>query len=139
MQLTRHTDYALRLLMYLTDLGEERTSIAEVADAQMISRTHLMKIANELAHRGFIEAVRGRSGGIRLARPAEEINLGEVVRATEPGCGLVDCTGCRLIRRCNLPGIFDQAQNAFQSVLDKYTLAQLVREKKQRPSLEPAS
>ena len=139
MQLTRHTDYALRLLMYLTDLGEERTSIAEVADAQMISRTHLMKIANELAHSGFIEAVRGRSGGIRLARPPEEINLGEVVRAMEPGCGLVDCTGCRLIRRCNLPGIFDQAQNAFHAVLAKYTLAELVREKKQRAALEIAT
>lgn len=136
MQLTRHTDYALRLLMYLTDLGEERTSIAEVADAQMISRTHLMKIANELARSGFIQAVRGRSGGIRLARPADQINLGDVIRATEPGCGLVDCTGCRLIRRCNLPGIFDQAQNAFHTVLAKYTLAELVREKKQRTSLE---
>jgi Rrf2 family nitric oxide-sensitive transcriptional repressor len=139
MQLTRHTDYALRLLMYLTDLGEERTSIAEVADAQMISRTHLMKIANELAHRGFIEAVRGRSGGIRLARPPEEINLGDVIRATEPNCGLVDCTGCRLIRRCNLPGIFDQAQSAFHAVLARYSLAELVREKKQRAALEVTS
>ena len=132
MQLTRHTDYALRLLIYLTDIGERRASIAEVAQAQAISRTHLMKIANALAHGGFIDASRGRGGGIRLARPAGEINLGEVVRATEPGCGLVDCTGCRLVRRCNLPGIFDRALGAFNDVLAQYSLAELVRERKAR-------
>lgn len=133
MQLTRHTDYALRLLMYLTDKGDERTSIADVAEAQMISRTHLMKIANELVHRGFLKASRGRGGGISLARAPEDINLGEVVRSTEPNCGLVDCTGCRLARRCNLPSIFDQAENAFHAVLDRYTLAQLVRERRPQP------
>ena len=139
MQLTRHTDYALRLLMYLTDLRTQRTSIAEVAHAQMISRTHLMKIANALTRRGFIEAVRGRSGGIKLARPPEEINLGAVVRATEPGCGLVDCTGCRLLNRCNLPGIFDRAQNAFMAELDRYSLADLLREQRGGAPLEDAA
>ena len=136
MQLTRHTDYALRLLMYLTDIGDRRASIAEVAQAQDISRTHLMKIANLLAHKGFIDATRGRGGGISLGKPAHEINLGEVIRATEPGCALVDCTGCRLARRCKLPGIFEQAHAAFGEVLSGYSLAQLIRE---RRSPDPAA
>ncbi len=130
MQLTRHTDYALRLLIYLADLEDGLTAIAEVAEAQNISRTHLMKIANQLAHAGFIEAQRGRSGGIRLARAPEAINLGDVVRVTERGCGLVDCSGCRLVRRCNLPGILARAEQAFNAVLDGYSLADLMREKK---------
>lgn len=130
MQLTRHTDYALRLLIYLADLDDGLTAIAEVAEAQNISRTHLMKIANQLAHAGFIEAQRGRSGGIRLARAPEAINLGDVVRVTERGCGLVDCSGCRLVRRCNLPGILARAEQAFNAVLDGYSLADLMREKK---------
>jgi len=129
MQLTRYTDYALRLLIHLVDQGETRISIAEVAAAQDISRAHLMKIANTLAHAGFIEAVRGRSGGIRLARAPAEINLGEVIRLTEPNCKLVDCTGCKLARRCKLPGILDKATAAFHAVLNDYTLADLFRER----------
>lgn len=138
MQLTRHTDYALRLLIYLTDIDGRRASIAEVAEAQDISRTHLMKIANLLAHRGFLDAARGRGGGIRLARPATQINLGEVIRATEPGCALIDCTGCRLARRCKLPGIFDEAHDAFRAVLSRYSLAELIRERKGRISAAAA-
>ena len=127
MQLTRHTDYALRLLISLASSGDERVSIAEVAEEQDISRTHLMKIANALAHAGFIEAVRGRGGGVQLARDPKEINIGAVIQATEPRCRLVDCTGCRLIRRCGLPGVLDEAVVAFQTVLAKYTLEDIVR------------
>jgi len=129
MQLTRHTDYALRLLIYLADAGERRASIAEVAENQAISRTHLMKIANTLAHAGFIEAVRGRGGGIKLARRPEDINLDAVVRVTEPGCELIDCTGCRLVRKCTLPGILDEAKAAFHAVLARYSLDDLIRRK----------
>ena len=139
MQLTRHTDYALRLLIYLTGVEGGRTSIAEVADSQDVSRTHLMKIANELARNGFIEAVRGRSGGICLGKPAAEINIGQVVRVTERGCGLVDCTGCRLIRRCGLPSVLNEAEQAFFAVLDRFTLADIVRSKKQGAALEFAT
>ena len=78
MQLTRHTDYALRLLIFLAGISERRASIAEVAEAQAISRTHLMKIANGLARAGFLEATRGRGGGIRLAREPRAINIGAV-------------------------------------------------------------
>ena len=127
MQLTRHSDYALRLLIYLARIGDRRAQIAEVAEAQAISRTHLMKIANELAHAGFIEAVRGRGGGIRLARAADAINLGDVIRRTEPGCALIDCTGCRLRGICTLPGVLDEAKAAFHAVLARYTLADLIR------------
>lgn len=134
MHLTRHTDYALRLLIYLAGLDGARVQIADVAEAQAISRTHLMKIANKLAHAGFIEAQRGRGGGIRLGRDPRDINLGQVVKAMEPDCTMVDCTACRLLRRCNLPGILDRASSAFQAVLAKYTLADIVRERAAPPA-----
>jgi Rrf2 family transcriptional regulator, nitric oxide-sensitive transcriptional repressor len=127
MQLTRHTDYALRLLIHLAGVGEARSQIATVAQAQAISRTHLMKIANELARAGFIAAVRGRGGGIRLARPAAEINLGAVIDAMEPPCPLVDCSGCRLLARCSLAGVLDQASAAFRQTLRRYSLADICR------------
>ena len=91
-----------------------------------MSRTHLMKIANALAHAGFVEATRGRGGGIRLARDPRHINIGAVIRAMEPGCKLVDCTGCRLIRRCGLPGVLDEAMRAFDTALAKYSLADVI-------------
>jgi Rrf2 family nitric oxide-sensitive transcriptional repressor len=133
MQLTRHTDYALRLLIFLAGISDRRASIAEVAEAQAVSRTHLMKIANALVHAGFVEATRGRGGGIRLARDPQEINIGAVIRAMEPGCALVDCSGCRLIRRCGLPGMLDEATTAFHAVLAKYSLADVATKKSPTP------
>lgn len=127
MQLTRHTDYALRLLIALAITDKQRRSVAEVAEEQKISRTHLLKIANALAHAGFIMAVRGRGGGVQLARPADEINLGAVIQASEPQCSMIDCTACRLIRRCSLPGVLDEAKAAFQAVLAQHSLADIVR------------
>jgi Rrf2 family nitric oxide-sensitive transcriptional repressor len=139
MQLTRHTDYALRLLIHLAQsevAGLGRISIAEVAEAQGISRTHLMKIANELAHAGFVNAARGRSGGLLLGKPASEINLGAVIRMTEPHCRLIDCQDCRLVRRCGLPPILDEASDAFHAVLGKYSLADFMAG--ERKQAEPA-
>lgn len=127
MQLTRHTDYALRLLIYLAGIGAEKSQIGAVAEAQAISRTHLMKIANELSRAGFIAAVRGRGGGIRLARPAADINLGAVVDAMEPRCPMVDCTSCQLVKRCSLPGVLNEADSAFRAVLARYSLADICR------------
>ena len=129
MQLTRHTDYALRLLIELATLRDDRALIADVAARQGISRTHLMKIASALAHAGFIETHRGRHGGLKLARPPQDINLADVVQAMEPGCDLVDCTGCMLVRVCTLPGVLDDALKAFQDVLGQYSLADIVRDK----------
>jgi len=127
MHLTRHTDYALRMLIYLAQVDDRRASIAEVAENQQISRNHLMKIANELAQAGFLEATRGRGGGIALGKPASEISIAAVVRAMEPRCDLVDCTGCKLARRCSLPGMLSEAMAAFLDVLGGYTLADVVR------------
>lgn len=128
MQLTRQTDYALRLLIFLTGSGGQRVQIAEVAQAQAISHAHLMKIANKLARAGFIEAVRGRGGGIRLAREPRDINLGAVVAVTEPECPMVDCAACRLSRLCDLPGILAEASKSFRAVLARYSLADIVGE-----------
>jgi Rrf2 family nitric oxide-sensitive transcriptional repressor len=126
MQLTRHTDYALRLLIYLAGLDGARAQIAQVAQAQAISRTHLMKIANELARAGFIEAVRGRGGGIRLCRDPADINLAELVRAMEPACPLVECGSCRLVGSCTLPRALGEAASAFYAALAGYSLADIM-------------
>jgi Rrf2 family transcriptional regulator, nitric oxide-sensitive transcriptional repressor len=126
MHLTRQTDYALRLLIALARQDGARQSIAGVAADQAISRTHLMKIANQLAHAGFIAATRGRGGGIELARPADQINIGEVVSVMEPGCELVDCTGCRTAPVCSLPAVLAGAKSAFMDHLGGKTLADVV-------------
>lgn len=133
MRLTRHTDFALRLLMDLAERerhgGEDqRVSIADVATDQDISRTHLMKITSELAHAGFITATPGRGGGIQLARQPEDISLGAIYRVMEGQCALVDCDGCRLIDRCRLTRVLNEALLAFEHVLDRYTLADALKE-----------
>jgi len=133
-QLTRHTDYALRLLIHLAARPGVRVQIAEVARAHAISQTHLMKVANRLAHHGFLETTRGKGGGISLARPAEAINLAEVICCTEPGTALVQCGGCGLLTGgCRLPGIFSEAFAAFRGVLAKYSLAELMDEPSRIP------
>lgn len=125
MQLTRHTDFAFRLLIYLTGIGERRATIAEVAHAQGIPCSHLMKIANDLAKCGFIEATRGRGGGIRLGRDPHDIRMGDVIEAMEPQRGMVDCTGCRLLRQCGLPQHLERAGAAFHAILNEQTLADI--------------
>ncbi|GGZ03564.1 RrF2 family transcriptional regulator [Novosphingobium colocasiae] len=125
MQLTRHTDFALRLLIHLARLEGGRATIAAVAEEQDIPRTHLMKIAAALAHAGFVAATRGRGGGVVLARPAEDIRIGDVVAAMEPDRALVNCSGCRVARRCTLPRQLDKAMGAFLAVLNEKTLAEI--------------
>ncbi len=143
MQLTMFSDYALRVLMFTQAAGDRLTTIEEIADAYDISQAHLMKVVNALTRAGYLAAVRGRSGGLRLARPAEEIVLGEVVRATEPDFALVECfsTGdqCVITKCCKLQGVLDEALQAFLAVLDTYTLASIaLRPKDFRAILEPA-
>lgn len=130
MQLTQYSDYALRLLMYL-GLNEHRLcSIAEIASAYGISKNHLVKVAHHLTKSGFVEAVRGRSGGLRLARPAARIKLGAVYRVTEPGFALADCfedaSACRVFGACVLRRALDEALRRFLATLDGYTLADLL-------------
>jgi Rrf2 family nitric oxide-sensitive transcriptional repressor len=133
MQLTRHTDYALRLLIHLAGKHGELVHIAEVARVHGISQAHLMKVANNLSHLGLVETVRGRGGGVRLARPAKEINLADIVCGTEPGTSLVQCGSCELSRSgCSLPSIFGEGFAAFVDVLKQYSLAQLLKQDYQR-------
>jgi len=130
MRLTLHTDYALRLLMYLAIEPDSLQTIETIAARYRISRNHLMKVAQTLVQAGVVDSIRGRGGGLRLARPAAAINIGAVVRATEDGFALVECFhpqgDCIITPACSLRGPLEQALMAFLAVLDRYTLADLV-------------
>lgn len=123
MRLTRYTDYALRILLHAAADPAGRTSIAQVAAAHGISKNHVMKVVNQLANDGFLRTVRGRGGGFTLARPPEDIRLGEVVRRTEPDLHAADCGGCVIRAGCGLTPLLAEAMNAFLGTLDRLTLA----------------
>jgi Rrf2 family nitric oxide-sensitive transcriptional repressor len=132
MRLTLHTDYALRLLMLLTIEPDGLHTVEAVSRRYRISRHHLVKVAQTLTRAGLIDSQRGRSGGLRLARPAETIRIGAVVRATEDSLALVECfdaarNTCIVAPACGLRAPLEQALNAFLAVLDTYSLADLVR------------
>ena len=130
MRLTNFSDYCLRLLMYAAVRQDRLVTIEEVSEVYNISRAHLMKVANTLTKAGYLKAVRGRSGGLTLAKPPGKIKLGEVVRATEPDFALVECFGagneCIITPSCRLRGILHEGLDAFGKVLDRYTLADLM-------------
>ena len=131
MRLTMHTDYALRLLMLLAMEPDELHTIDEVARRYRISRNHLMKVAQTLAQAGFIDSQRGRGGGVRLRGTAAALNLGAVVRQTEDSLALVECfdrerNSCVVAPACGLRGALGEALQAFLSVLDRYSLADLI-------------
>jgi Rrf2 family nitric oxide-sensitive transcriptional repressor len=129
MRLTQFTDYALRLLIYAATHDDRLVIIEEVAQAYGISRNHLMKVANHLTREGYLRAVRGRSGGLTLARPAAEIRLGAVIRSTEPDFVMVECfgdnNGCRITPACRLKGILGRALKSFLVEMDQHSLAEL--------------
>ena len=132
MRLTVYTDYSLRLLIYLAVSNDSLATIEEIAKSYGISRNHLTKVAHRLGIAGYIETVRGRRGGLRLAKTPEAIGLGEVVRYCEPDMAIVTCfdpinANCAVLSRCVLRGALSQAREAFCNVLDKYSLADLVR------------
>jgi Rrf2 family nitric oxide-sensitive transcriptional repressor len=132
MQLTRFTDYSLRVLMYLAVRPERLGQIEEISKSYGISRGHVMKVVRGLSRHGFIDSVRGRGGGIRLARPTSEIGLGEVVRATEENLGLVECLSidggsCVVQPACGLQTALGMALEAFFVVLDDFTIEDLVK------------
>ena len=137
MRMTMYTDFSLRVLMYLgTKERSELSTIQEISTAYGISKNHLMKVTYKLGKHGFIETVRGRGGGIRLALMPEEINIGEVVRKTEDDFNIVECFSCTSNRcvitpLCRLRGVLHQALAAYIAVLDQYTLADLVENKDQ--------
>lgn len=126
MRLTRYTDYAMRVLLYLGRQPDRLCSIAEIAQAYAISQNHLMKIVNDLVNAGYLESVRGRNGGIRLARAAEKINVGALIRHTEDDFDLVECNSCLIAPACGLTSVLDEALQAFLEVLDGYSLTDVL-------------
>ncbi|HKR16594.1 Rrf2 family transcriptional regulator [Rhizorhapis sp.] len=127
MRLTLFTDYSIRVLLYLGARPDRLCSIAEVARGYGVSQNHMMKVVNELVRSGYVESVRGRFGGIRLARAPEEINIGTVIRHTEDGFDLLDCGNCVIAPACGLTGVLKEAVGAFLKVLDAYSLADLLQ------------
>lgn len=145
MRLTNYSDFALRTLIYLAVRPDrdELATINEIAEAYQISKSHLTKIIHQLAQLGFIDSVRGKNGGIRLARPPEQINLGEVVRHTEKDFDIVPCfevrerdlndepnrigSPCAIQPVCQLQHVFAKATQAFIEVMSTYTLADITQ------------
>jgi Rrf2 family nitric oxide-sensitive transcriptional repressor len=121
----------MRVLMYLALKQDGLATISEIAASYSISKNHLMKVVHQLGVAGYVETVRGRGGGLRLAKPMEAIGLGEVVRRTEPDMAIVSCfkpieEPCAIRPCCVLKNAFEKARDAFVAVLDEYTLKDLV-------------
>lgn len=129
MQLTRHTDYALRVLIHLAVTPSGRATIPEIADGYGLSRNHLMKVVHHLGQGGFLDTQRGRGGGFTLARPADSISIGEVVRYSEPDMNMADCGSCIIRPACGLSGILKAATVAFLAVLDQHSLTDAARDR----------
>ncbi len=135
MQLTKHTDYALRVLIYLAHKEGELSTIAEISRIYGISENHLMKIVHQLARLGYVSTLRGKGGGLKLGRSPEQINLGEVVRNTEETLHVVECLAndydgrCRLSSACQLKSVLHEAQMVFYKYLDQHTIADLAEKR----------
>ncbi|NJP37837.1 Rrf2 family transcriptional regulator [Alkalicoccus luteus] len=128
MHLTQYTDFSLRVLMYTAVRPSGRLSqIKDISEAYGISKNHLMKVVYRLGKLGYIETIRGRNGGIRLALEPQDINIGEVVRHTEDNFHMVECFNsetntCPITPACKLQFALSDALAAYLDVLDQYTL-----------------
>ena len=132
MRLTDYTDYSLRTLMYLGLNRDRLVTIQDIADSYGISKSHLMKVVHQRGLAGLVETIRGRSGGLRLGKEPADINIGAVVRRTEPDFMMVECfdrkiNECILSPSCELQGALRRATAAYLAVLDEVTLADLLR------------
>ena len=131
MKLTAHTDYGLRVLMALAVIDDRLVTIEELADRHKVSQNHLMKVAQTLVSAGLVKSVRGRGGGLTLAKDPAAVRMGDVVRALETDMQMVSCLGdgpatCILSGACRLTGALRQAAEAFFAELDRLTLSDLV-------------
>lgn len=131
MQLTAFTDYSLRTLIGLGAVAPEKVTVGELSAAYGISVHHLLKVVTELSALGYVETIRGKAGGARLAKPPEEIRIGELVRKLEPELGVVPClrTGdapCVIAPACHLKRVLASATERFLEELDRCTLAELL-------------
>jgi Rrf2 family nitric oxide-sensitive transcriptional repressor len=136
MKLTTFTDYSLRVLMYLGTRPGERATIAAIAAAFGVSENHLVKVVHFLGKQGWLANVRGKGGGLDLALPPERIGLGQVVRQTEGKSIMAECfdsegSACVLGDCCRLHDMLAEALAAYYAVLDRYTLADLVANRRQ--------
>jgi Rrf2 family nitric oxide-sensitive transcriptional repressor len=132
MKLTAFTDYSLRVLIYLAARPDRRATVAEISTAFGIKTNHLTKVVHHLGRRGWVETVRGKGGGLLLAKPAEAICIGQVVRDTEAAAQPAECfsegpSDCVIAGNCRLKGVLAEAVQAFHAVLDRYTLADITR------------
>lgn len=131
MRLTQFTDYAVRVLIHAAVSDGRYSTVNEIAVAYGISRNHLLKVVRGLAGLGYIKTVRGKHGGLRLAKPAASIRLGQLVRETENDFALVECMGanntCPIHASCGAPSMLQEAVAAFTASLDRYTLADIVK------------
>ncbi|TFW01802.1 Rrf2 family transcriptional regulator [Oxalobacteraceae bacterium OM1] len=137
MRLTSYTDYALRTLMYLAMNRDSLVTIQDIADTHAIAKNHLTKVVHQLGQLGYIDTVRGRSGGLRLGCEPSDINIGDVVRHTETDFYMAACfdgehQGCLYSAGCNLKGVLGQATDAFLGVLDSVTLDKLIPKEPRR-------
>lgn len=130
MQITRYTDYSLRVLIYLGLRQNEKVTIQAIADAYQISKNHLMKIVQELNAQTYVLAVRGKNGGLKLNKEPKDINIGKLVRLMEKDTNLVECFSqkntCVITPHCQLKHIFSEALDAFYQSLEAYTLSDLL-------------
>lgn len=131
MHLSRHTDYVLRVLLYLTVRPSERCTLNDVASYYKISLEHLRKVIHELGKAGYINTYQGKGGGFDLAKDPEKINVGHIVRHFEGRTPLINCTGlgCRLGPGCALKCALDQAMDAFYDTLGDFTVADLAKQR----------
>lgn len=134
MRLTLYSDYSLRVLMYLALKGNDKSTIGEISDSYNISKEHLRKVVHNLSKEGYLETLTGRTGGMKLAKPASEIYVGEIVRKTEEDFKIVECfepatNHCVLETDCKLRGVLNEGLLSFLGVLDKYTIQDLVTQK----------
>ena len=131
MRLTKFTDYSLRVMLHAAALDkDDLTTIEETSNIYGISRAHLTKVVLLLIQTGCLEGVRGRSGGFRLAMHPDQINLGDVIRKTEPDFALAECfmpgNACRITPGCKLPNVMNEALANFISTFDAYTLGDML-------------
>ena len=128
MKLTRYTDYALRVMVYLANAPPGLVAIHTLAQACEAPENHIMKVTPALVRGGFVQSTRGRGGGLKLARPASEIRLGDIVRTAEGRFDLGGCVDCRLAGYCNISSVLAAAGEAFLETLNRFTLADMLGE-----------
>lgn len=131
MKLTHYSDYSLRVLIFLGIRTERLATISEIAESYGISRNHVVKVVHHLGQLGYVETLRGKRGGLRLAGRPEDINIGKLVRETEASLQIVECFGddkaCVLSPVCVLKNVLNEALVAFLATLDRYTLKDLIK------------